>query len=84
MCTRYDSTHIGYCRGDVDIEKGSDGSLVVNGKHIQVFSERDPKNIPWSSAGAQYVVESTGVFTTTDAASQHFQGGAKKVSLDPV
>jgi len=78
---KYDSTHIGYCRGDVDIEKGSDGSLVVNGKHIQVFSERDPKNIPWSSAGAQYVVESTGVFTTTDAASQHFQGGAKKVLI---
>merc|ERR1711923_97767 len=53
----------------------------VDGQTITVFSERDPSAIPWSSAGAEYVVESTGVFTTTEKASAHLPGGAKKVII---
>jgi len=74
---KYDSTH-GRFRGDVSAE---DGHLVVNGNRIAVYSERDPKNIPWGKAGAEYVVESTGVFTTIEKASLHLEGGAKKVII---
>ena len=56
------------------VSKTKCGKLSVNGKNIAVFSERDPKSIPWSSAGADYVVESTGVFTTQAAASAHLSG----------
>lgn len=62
---KYDSTH-GKFKGEV---KHEGDCLVVNGNKIKVFSERDPKAIPWASAGAEYVVESTGVFTTIDKAS---------------
>ncbi|XP_046409606.1 glyceraldehyde-3-phosphate dehydrogenase 2-like [Neodiprion virginianus] len=74
---KYDSTH-GKFKGEV---KAEDGFLVVNGKKISVFSERDPKAIPWGKAGAEYVVESTGVFTTIEKASAHLEGGAKKVII---
>ena len=67
-------------RGDVEITKTSCGKLSVNGKAIQVFSEKDPKAIPWAKAGAEYVVESTGVFTTMEGAQKHMTGGAKKVN----
>jgi glyceraldehyde 3-phosphate dehydrogenase len=74
---KYDSTH-GRFNGEVSV----DGEfLVVNGNKIKVFSERDPKAIQWGSAGAEYVVESTGVFTTIDKASAHLEGGAKKVVI---
>ncbi|NDO45645.1 type I glyceraldehyde-3-phosphate dehydrogenase [Clostridium sp. MD294] len=74
---KYDSAH-----GRFDGEVGTkDGKLVVNGKEVTVFSCMDPKEIPWASAGAEYVVESTGLFTTTDKASAHFTGGAKKVVI---
>jgi len=73
----YDSTH-GKFKGTV---AAVDGKLVVNGQAITVFSERDPKCIPWASAGAEYVVESTGVFTTLEKASAHLEGGAKKVII---
>ena len=74
---KYDSTH-GKFKGEVE----EDGKfLVVNGMKITVFNERDPTAIPWASAGAEYIVESTGVFTTTAAASAHTKGGAKKVII---
>merc|ERR1712045_1083766 len=73
---KYDSTH-GRYKGDISVEGDK---LKINGKLISVFGERDPTAIPWGSAGADYVVESTGVFTTTEKASAHFQGGAKKKS----
>jgi len=78
---KHDSTHYGYHRGEVEIKKTPCGKLSVNGKAIALFQERDPKCIPWGKAGAEYVVESTGVFTTTQAASQHLEGGAKKVII---
>ena len=56
------------------MKKTQCGKLSVNGNAITVFSERDPKAIPWASAGAEYVVESTGVFTTVAAASAHLSG----------
>ncbi|ODQ54889.1 glyceraldehyde 3-phosphate dehydrogenase [Saitoella complicata NRRL Y-17804] len=74
---KYDSTH-GRFKGEVSTEGGD---LIVNGKRIKMFSERDPASIPWGSANADYVIESTGVFTTTDKASLHLQGGAKKVVI---
>merc|ERR1712008_342044 len=75
---KYDSTH-GRFKGEVAV---AGDKLVINGKEIAVFGERDPTAIPWGSAGADYVVESTGVFTTTEKASAHLQGGAKKVIND--
>jgi glyceraldehyde 3-phosphate dehydrogenase len=74
---KYDSTH-GRFKGTVEAK---DGKLVVNGNPISVFTERDPKAIPWGKAGAEYVVESTGVFTTIEKASAHLEGGAKKVII---
>ncbi|XP_026474631.1 glyceraldehyde-3-phosphate dehydrogenase [Ctenocephalides felis] len=73
----YDSTH-GRFKGEV---KAEGEFLVVNGNKIHVFSQRDPAAIPWAKAGAQYIVESTGVFTTTEKASAHLVGGAKKVII---
>jgi len=78
---KHDSTHYGYHRGAVEIKKTPCGKLSVAGKAIHVFQEKDPKAIPWAKAGAEYVIESTGVFTTTQAASQHLEGGAKKVII---
>ena len=74
---KYDSTQ-GRFNGDVAIENGS---LVVNGKSIRVTAERDPANLKWGDVGADYVVESTGLFTTTDKASAHITAGAKKVII---
>ncbi|KAF8544858.1 glyceraldehyde 3-phosphate dehydrogenase [Trichophaea hybrida] len=74
---KYDSTH-GNFKGEVS---SKDNHLIVNGKAISYFQKRDPAEIPWGSAGADYVVESTGVFTTTEKASAHLKGGAKKVII---
>ncbi|KAJ7317585.1 hypothetical protein JRQ81_003747 [Phrynocephalus forsythii] len=74
---KYDSTH-GRFNGTV---KAENGKLVINGNAITVFQERDPANIKWADAGAEYVVESTGVFTTTEKASAHLKGGAKRVII---
>lgn len=74
---KYDSQH-GQFKGEIKVE-GND--LVVNGKTVKFYSERDPANIPWKDTGAYYIVESTGVFTTTEKAKAHLQGGAKKVVI---
>ena len=74
---KYDSTH-GRFKGDIKVE-GKD--LVVNGKKVRFYSEKDPASIPWSETGAHYVVEATGVFTTTEKAKAHLKGGAKKVVI---
>merc|ERR1712012_984830 len=74
---KYDSTH-GRFQGEV---KHDGEFLYVNGAKIHVFGERDPANINWASAGAEYVVESTGVFTTTEKASAHAKNGAKKIII---
>lgn len=74
---KYDSTH-GRFKGEVS---HTDDSLVVNGKNIKVFNEKDPAAIQWGSVGADYVVESTGVFTEQAKAEAHLKGGAKKVVI---
>jgi len=74
---KYDSTH-GKFKGEVK----EDGKfLYVNGHKITVYNERDPGAIDWEDAGVEYVVESTGVFTTTDKALAHTKRGAKKVII---
>jgi glyceraldehyde 3-phosphate dehydrogenase len=74
---KYDSTH-GRYDGEVAIE---DGKLVVDGLAVTAFAEMNPENIDWAACGAEYIVESTGVFTTTEKASAHLKGGAKKVVI---
>lgn len=74
---RYDTVH-GQYKGEISY---TDDAIVVNGKEIKFYAEMDPKNIPWAECGAEYVVESTGVFTTTEKASAHIAGGAKKVVI---
>ena len=74
---KYDSVH-GRFQGDIHIE-GND--LVVNGKKIRITSERDPNNLKWNEVGADYVVESTGLFLSKDTAQAHLNAGAKKVVL---
>lgn len=74
---KYDSTH-GKYKGEVS---HTDKAIIIDGKSIIVYGERDPAAIPWGKAGADYVVESTGVFTTTEKASLHLKGGAKKVVI---
>jgi len=74
---KYDSTH-GQFKGEV---KAEDGKLVIDGNAITIFGERDPAAINWASAGAKYVVESTGVFTTIEKAGAHHVGGAEKVII---
>jgi len=74
---KYDSTH-GQFKGT--IETLPDG-LKVNGKKVQFYSEKDPASIPWRDTDAYYIVESTGVFTTTEKAKAHLKGGAKKVVI---
>ena len=71
---QYDSTH-GKLKGTI---KAENGKLVINGKSISIFQEQDPANIKWSDAGAEYVMESTGVFTTMEKAGDHLKGGAKR------
>lgn len=73
----YDSTH-GKFNGTVAV---ADGNLVVNGRSIRVTAERDPKNLKWDEVGAEYVLESTGLFLTDEKARAHIEAGAKRVVM---
>lgn len=74
---QYDSTH-GRFKGSVSVE---DGKLIVNGRKIRVTAEKDPANLKWNEVGAEYVVESTGLFLTKEGAAKHIQAGAKRVVM---
>jgi len=74
---KYDSVH-GIFPGEVSVE-GND--LVVNGKKIRVTAEKDPNNLKWNEIGADYIVESTGLFLDKESATAHINAGAKKVIL---
>merc|ERR1711970_154280 len=71
---KYDTVH-GRFQGTVGHD---DSSIIVNGETVKAFDKKDPATIDWGSAGADYVVESTGVFTGLEAAGAHMKGGAKK------
>ncbi len=74
---KYDSTH-GIFDGEVSVK---DGKLVVNGQAIRVTSEMNPADLKWNEVGAEYVVESTGLFLTKEKAQGHIDAGAKKVIM---
>ncbi len=74
---KYDSTH-GIFKGDIAVEGGH---LVVNGKKIRVTAEKDPANLKWDEIGAEYIVESTGLFLTLDTGAKHIAAGAKRVIM---
>lgn len=74
---KYDTVH-GAFQGTVEVE---DGMLVVNGNKIRVTAEKDPANLKWNEVGADYVVESTGLFLTKELASAHLTAGAKRVVM---
>ncbi len=74
---RYDSVH-GKFKGTVDVV---DGKLVVNGFPIRVTAEKDPENLKWNEVGAEYVVESTGLFLSKELAEKHLRAGAQKVVM---
>ena len=75
--TKYDTIH-GRFKGEVS---STETELVVNGKAIPFFAEKNPEDLPWGKLGAEYVVESTGVFTTTEKCMAHIKAGAKKVVI---
>ena len=72
---KYDTMH-GRFQADVS---SSDKGIIVNGRSIPVYAERDPANLPWKEIGAEYVIESTGLFLTKDKAKGHIEAGAKHV-----
>lgn len=74
---KYDSTH-GRFKGEVT---STEDTLIVNGKSIRVFSEKDPLNLPWKDLHIDFVIESTGFFTTPEGAGKHLTAGAKRVII---
>ncbi|MFP4036171.1 MAG: type I glyceraldehyde-3-phosphate dehydrogenase [Desulfobacteraceae bacterium] len=74
---KYDST-----QGILDAEiSHTDDAVVVNGKEVRLFTEKDPGNIPWKDVGAEVVLECTGLFRSRDKAGLHLQGGVRKVVI---
>ncbi|MBQ1882464.1 MAG: type I glyceraldehyde-3-phosphate dehydrogenase [Bacteroidales bacterium] len=74
---KYDTMH-GQFNGTIEV---AEGALVVNGKKIRVTAEMDPANLKWNEVGAEYVVESTGLFLTREKAEAHIKAGAKRVVM---
>jgi glyceraldehyde 3-phosphate dehydrogenase len=74
---RYDTVH-GQFEGKIEVK---DGKLVVNGQSIRVTAEKDPANLKWNDVGAEYVIESTGLFLTKETAMGHITAGAKRVVM---
>ena len=74
---KYDTMH-GQFKGTIEVK---DGNLVVNGQSIRVTAEKDPANLKWNEVGAEYVVESTGLFLTKEKAEAHIKAGAKRVVM---
>lgn len=74
---KYDTVHKGL-KQDI---KYTEDSLIINGKDTKIFNCKNPEEIPWKNVGADFIVESTGVFTTTEKAAAHIKAGAKKVVI---
>lgn len=74
---KHDTIQGGF-KGDLQCDEGG---IIVNGKYIKVFAEKDPTNIPWGGVGAEYILECTGLFTTNETADAHLKAGAKKVII---
>ncbi len=74
---KYDSVH-GKFNGDVAVDGDS---IIINGKKIRVYAEKDPANLPWKDLGVEIVAECTGIFRTREKMSKHLTAGAKKVVL---
>ena len=74
---KYDTVH-GRFDGDVSVK---DGMLIVNGMDVRITAERNPEDINWGEAGAEYIIEATGFFLTKELAGKHIKAGAKKVIL---
>ena len=74
---KHDSVH-GHFNGTVEV---TNGSMVINGKEIKVFAEKDANNLPWKDLGVEVVMECTGIFNSKEKAQPHFNAGAKKVIL---
>ncbi len=75
---KYDSVHR---QAPLQIKTEGETTLIVNGKQIKVISEKDPAALPWKALGVDYVIESTGRFTTAEEAQKHIQAGAKRVII---
>jgi len=74
---KYDSVHGGF-KGTVEVKNGA---LIVNGQTVRITAERNPENLKWDEVGAEYVIDSTGIFKDIEKASLHIKGGAKKVVI---
>uniref|UniRef100_A0A2B4RAA1 Cysteine--tRNA ligase n=1 Tax=Stylophora pistillata TaxID=50429 RepID=A0A2B4RAA1_STYPI len=74
---KHDSVH-GTFDGTVEV---ADGKLIVNGNPVRITAERDPSNLKWDEVGADYIIESTGFFTSREKAALHIKGGAKRVAI---
>jgi len=74
---KYDSVHKIF---DGEVSHDAD-SIIVNGKRIRIYSQKDPESLPWKELGVEYVVEATGIFRTREKAGKHLKAGAQKVIL---